>query len=55
MELLIFKSKMSALLNGSLPNEFTVQRGLTQGDPFSLFFFSGGRSHGFSEESDRDR
>ncbi|XP_058726307.1 uncharacterized protein LOC131597639 [Vicia villosa] len=39
MELLIFNSKMSVLINGSPTKEFIVHKGLRQDDPLSLFLF----------------
>ncbi|XP_058784431.1 uncharacterized protein LOC131659235 [Vicia villosa] len=39
MELLIFNSKISLLVNGSPTKEFFVHKGLRKGDPLSLFLF----------------
>ncbi|XP_058746451.1 uncharacterized protein LOC131619364 [Vicia villosa] len=39
MESCIFTSHMSILVNGSATKEFSVQRGLLQGDPISPFLF----------------
>ncbi|XP_058776799.1 uncharacterized protein LOC131651145 [Vicia villosa] len=39
MELLIFNSKMSVLVNGSPSKEFSVHKSLRQGDPLSPFLF----------------
>lgn len=40
MELLVFSSNMSVLVNGSPTKEFEVSKGLRQWDPFPPFFLS---------------
>lgn len=39
MESCIFTSGMSVLVNGSITKDFTVEKGLRKGDPFSPFLF----------------
>jgi hypothetical protein len=38
MKACVFGGSMSVLVNGSLTEEISIQRGLKQGDPLALFF-----------------